>query len=218
MYSNAQEGVGCMSWILEAALAGLSSFAATNIDDLFVLALFFAQIGTGGLRRRHVVIGQYLGFSGLVAVSLVGFVARRIFPEVWIGLLGLMPMAIGVRKALVAGHAMVGRPPQSANHAITSVAAVTVANGGDNIGIYMPLFASSGTGRLGVILAVFYALIGVWCVIGLYVGRRPVVARALERYGHILVPIVLIALGIYILWECGTLGMLGALVSGASRS
>jgi cadmium resistance protein CadD (predicted permease) len=44
MYSNAQEGVGCMSWILEAALAGLSSFAATNIDDLFVLALFFAQM------------------------------------------------------------------------------------------------------------------------------------------------------------------------------
>jgi cadmium resistance protein CadD (predicted permease) len=218
MYSNAQEGVGCMSWILESRTCWPLKLCCHKHRRPLCPGTVLCANGTRGLRRRHVVIGQYLGFSGLVAVSLVGFVARLIFPEVWIGLLGLMPIAIGVRKALVAGHAMVGRPPQSANHAITSVAAVTFANGGDNIGIYMPLFASSGAGRLGVILAVFYALIGVWCVIGLYVGRRPVVARALERYGHILVPIVLIALGIYILWECGTLGMLGALVSGASRS
>ena len=88
------------------------------------------------------------------------------------------------------------------------MAAVTFANGGDNIGIYMPLFASSNAGQLGVILAVFYALVAVWCIIGLYVGRHPLVVGLLNRYGNKLVPVVLIALGIYILWDCGTLRML----------
>ncbi len=195
-----------MRWVLEAALAGVGSFAATNIDDIFVLALFFGQVGEGGLRRQHVVIGQYLGFSALTAISLLGYFARLIIPETWIGLLGLMPIALGVRKALISRPAL--RAERPAQRSIGAVAAVTFANGGDNIGIYMPLFASSNAGQLGVILAVFYALVAVWCIIGLYVGRHPLVVGLLNRYGNKLVPVVLIALGIYILWDCGTLRML----------
>jgi cadmium resistance protein CadD (predicted permease) len=84
------------------------------------------------------------------------------------------------------------------------VASVTFANGGDNIGIYTPLFASSNLMRLLIFLVVFYLLLGVWCVVSYFLTRQPLVAEVLTRYGHLIVPFVLIALGIYILIESAT--------------
>ena len=86
---------------------------------------------------------------------------------------------------------------------------IVSANGGDNIGIYTPLFASSSLARLLVMLGVFYMLLGVWCYIGHVITRHPLVAHVLARYSHIIVPFVLIGLGIYILIESGTLKLLG---------
>ena len=60
-----------MSWVLEAVVAGGLSFVATNIDDLFILMLFFSQTDAV-FRVRHVVVGQYLGFASLVALSVLG--------------------------------------------------------------------------------------------------------------------------------------------------
>jgi hypothetical protein len=72
-----------------------------------------------------------------------------------------------------------------------SISAITFANGGDNIGIYTPLFASSDSAQLGVLLAVFYGMLAVWCGLGYRIARHPLMARALARYGHVLVPFVL---------------------------
>ena len=69
-----------MSWVLEAVVAGGLSFAATNIDDIFILVLFFSQTGAvfhGG----HVVVGQYLGFAALVALSVLGSLGVLVVPE-----------------------------------------------------------------------------------------------------------------------------------------
>src|SRR5207248_10228314 len=73
------------------------TFAATNIDDIFVLTLFFSQTSRG-FRSAHIVAGQYLGFSALVAISLVGFFGGRILPRTWVGLLGFVPILVGVRR------------------------------------------------------------------------------------------------------------------------
>lgn len=84
------------------------------------------------------------------------------------------------------------------------VAAVTIANRGDNIGIYLPLFASSQLFSLAVVLSVFFLLVGVWCYIAYRLARQPAVADVLSRYGEALVPFVFIGLGIFILLESGT--------------
>lgn len=89
------------------------------------------------------------------------------------------------------------KPTHSAS--VFTVAAVTFANGGDNIGIYIPLFANSDAWTLLITLITFTALIGMWCIIGYYLGNHPAVSRTVDRYGHILVPFVLIGLGIYII-------------------
>ena len=78
-------------------------------------------------------------------------------------------------------------------------AAVTIANGGDNIGIYVPLFAASSAAILGVILSVFLVMVGVWCYGAYQLARHPIVTRVLTQYGAAIVPFVLIGLGIFIL-------------------
>ena len=88
------------------------------------------------------------------------------------------------------------------------MAAVTVANGGDNIGIYLPLFASSDLPSLVVILAVFSVMVGVWSYAAYQLTRQRAIARILTRYTQAVVPFVLIGLGIFILIESGTYRLL----------
>jgi cadmium resistance transport/sequestration family protein len=215
-----------MSWFAGAIIAGITSFAATNIDDIVILMLFFAQVNST-FRRRHIVVGQYLGFTVLILTSLPGFFGGLIVPKAWIGILGLVPIAIGVSHLVnrdndeqdvqaVSGEFNRSRADTSVlsilgsllNPQTFNVAAVTFANGGDNIGIYVPLFASSDLASLGVILTVFFLLIGVWCYIAYRLTRQPAVAQVLTRYGKAIVPFVLIALGVFIFIESGTYRLL----------
>ena len=214
-----------MNWLAGAIIAGITSFAATNIDDIVILMLFFAQVNAS-FRPRQIVVGQYLGFSVLIIASLPGFFSGLIVPRAWIGLLGLVPIAIGVTRLVnrekdeevqaVSDELNRSRGNNSLGSTLTSlispqtlnVAAVTFANGGDNIGIYVPLFASSTLASLLVILAIFFLLIGVWCYIAYLLARQPAIAHVLTRYGKAVVPFVLIGLGIFILLESGTYQLL----------
>ncbi|MFF0061397.1 cadmium resistance transporter [Streptomyces sp. NPDC005279] len=87
------------------------------------------------------------------------------------------------------------------------VAAVTFANGGDNIGVYVPVLATAGVGSMSVNAVVFLILVGVWCLAGRFFATRPVIAKALSRWGRILLPLVLIAIGLLILIEGDAFGL-----------
>jgi cadmium resistance transport/sequestration family protein len=204
-----------MNELLAAISTGMTAFTATNLDDILILLLFFSQVNAV-FRRRHIVFGQYLGFTALVLASLPGFFGRLIFPPDWIGMLGLLPIAIGLSRLLnpeTDDSEAEAELEQSENSFFSSflspqtysVAAVTVANGGDNIGIYVPLFASNTLESLAVILAVFFAMVGVWCYAAYRLIQMRAIADTLTRYGNQLVPFVLIGLGIAILVKSGTL-------------
>jgi cadmium resistance transport/sequestration family protein len=204
-----------MNELLTAISTGMTAFTATNLDDILILLLFFSQVNAV-FRRRHIVFGQYLGFTALVLASLPGFFGRLIFPPDWIGMLGLLPIAIGLSRLLnpetddSEAEAELEQSESSFFSSFLSpqtysVAAVTVANGGDNIGIYVPLFASNTLESLAVILAVFFAMVGVWCYAAYRLIQMRAIADTLTRYGNQLVPFVLIGLGIAILVKSGTL-------------
>jgi cadmium resistance transport/sequestration family protein len=204
-----------MNELLTAISTGMTAFTATNLDDILILLLFFSQVNAV-FRRRHIVFGQYLGFTALVFASLPGFFGRLIFPPDWIGMLGLLPIAIGLSRLLnpetddSEAEAELEQSESSFFSSFLSpqtysVAAVTVANGGDNIGIYVPLFASNTLESLAVILAVFFAMVGVWCYAAYRLIQMRAIADTLTRYGNQLVPFVLIGLGIAILVKSGTL-------------
>jgi len=195
-----------MEGLLTAILTGIASFAATNVDDIFLLLLFFSQVG-GEFRGWHVVAGQYLGFGALVALSVLGSLGVLIVPGEWIGLLGLVPIFLGLRALIrLRGDSEEDRKPIEGS-GIWGVATVTFANGGDNLGIYVPLFASVGFARMWIIVFVFFSLVAVWCYAGYKLASYPTVADKIDRYGHIVVPFVLIGLGIYILLESGSLSL-----------
>lgn len=204
-----------MNELMIAISTGVTAFTATNLDDILILLLFFSQVNAAFL-RRHIVAGQYLGFTALVFVSLPGFFGSLIFPPDWIGMLGLLPIAIGLSRLLnpeTDDSEVESELEQSDNSFLRSflspqtysVAAVTVANGGDNIGIYMPLFASNTLESLAVILGVFFSLVGVWCYAAYRLIQMKAIADTLTRYGNQLVPFVLIGLGMAILVKSGTL-------------
>jgi cadmium resistance transport/sequestration family protein len=210
-----------MNWVISAIVSGVFAFVATNIDDIVMLTLFFAQANNpaqpSSLRPWQIVVGQYLGFLVLIIAAIPGFVGGMLIPDPWIGLLGFLPIAIGIQQLIrpesdEAEIQLVSDVTNSAHknslraklaqllHPQTlQIAAVTIANGGDNIATYVPLFAASNLPSLLVILIIFGLMIAVWCAVANYLSQHSTVAPLLTRYSHWIVPIVLIGLGIYIL-------------------
>lgn len=186
-------------------------FAVTNVDDILVLALFFAQ-GTGQRgTTRTVALGHYLGFIAILAVAVAAAFGATFLPEKTVPYLGLLPLALGVKAAIQARRHRddTGEEKSAVERGPTllAVAAVTFANGGDNIGVYVPVFAAAGVGDMTVFVLVFLLLLAVWIAAGRYFATRPAIATALSRWGHVLLPIVLIGIGLLILVEGGAFGL-----------
>jgi cadmium resistance protein CadD (predicted permease) len=188
--------------------AGL--FAVTNIDDILVLSLFFAQgAGHRGSGRR-ITLGQYIGFTAILAVAGAAAFGATFLPEAAIPYLGLVPLALGLKAAWQTWRRRDDedeRKTAQDGPKVLEVAAVTFANGGDNIGVYVPVFAAAGVGGMTAYAVVFLALVAVWCLAGRYFATRPLIARALSRWGHLLLPLVLVGIGLLILIEGGAFGL-----------
>lgn len=196
--------------MLQAVLQATAMFAVTNVDDIVLLALFFGRATGNRPAERNVVIGQYVGFGAIVAISVLAALGLGLLPEALLAYLGLVPLALGVRAAVAARRSRTARDddvePASAL-GVWAIAGVTLANGGDNIGVYVPVFTSLGRAEVATYVIVFLALVAVWCLAGRYFATRPLVAKALARWGHVLLPVVLITIGVIILVEGGAFGL-----------
>jgi cadmium resistance transport/sequestration family protein len=213
-----------MDRLFSTILVGMTSFIATNLDDILVLMLFFSRVSPA-FCRRHIVLGQYLGFMILLLASLPGYFGGLLLSKAWVGLLGFLPIGVGISQLLKreADNLEVQAVSNKLNFEakasrmsfwrslltpqIYQVAAVTVANGADNIGIYIPLFASNSLPRLGVIIGIFLILVGVWCWVAERLTQQRAIVVFLTRYGHRAMPFVLMGLGLYILVDSGTLNL-----------
>ncbi|CUR54295.1 membrane hypothetical protein [metagenome] len=125
--------------MLTTIATAIGLFVATNLDDVVVLTSLFVASTRGGIRGRSVVAGQYIGFIALVGLSAIAALGLTIVPVEWVGLLGLIPMAIGVHALIrTLRHGGGDDAAESALRAggLLGVAGITFANGGDNIAIY----------------------------------------------------------------------------------
>lgn len=219
-----------MTWLISTFIIGISAAFATTFDDNLYLTAFFGKVNRS-FRPKHIVIGEFMGFTALVCASLPGFFGGMIIPTTWIGLLGLLPVAIGISNLIsreqqeetvqavsvdLTSPTKSGRQKQSLLATIRDpqtyrVSAVTIANGGNNIGIYVPLFASSNLPSLGVILCACYFTVGVWCLLSYNLTRNPLMTPVLTRYGRKIFPFVLIYLGLSILIKSETYRLLPSL-------
>ncbi|MEH2083367.1 MAG: cadmium resistance transporter [Nostoc sp.] len=219
-----------MAWLISTSLIGISVAFATTFDDNLYLTAFFGKVNRS-FRPKHIVLGEFLGFTTLVCASLPGFFGGLIIPSTWIGLLGLLPIAIGISNFIsreqeeetvqavsldLNSPVKSGRQNKSLFATIRDpqtyrVSAVTIANGGNNIGIYVPLFASSNFPSLSVIVCVCYLSIGAWCLLSYNLTRNPLMTPVLTRYGRKIFPFVLIYLGLSILIKSETYRLLPSL-------
>jgi cadmium resistance protein CadD (predicted permease) len=233
-------------------LTGIISFVATNADDFIVLINFFLEssIGRSSLRVIHIIIGQYLGFSVLLSISLIGYFVSFVIPVSMLGFLGWIPLLLGLKQLLeLLRDLLIARPTideiVSSNsistvelemiryrkdsqgdilfeirrtthqeeeerialrgnllcslRQILKVTTITIANSGDNIAIYTPLFGQSTRWELSVYLLLFVVLISLWLIITYFFLRFQPIFSLLERFSRYLVPLVFIAIGISIL-------------------
>ncbi|MGW4464483.1 cadmium resistance transporter [Micromonospora sp. NPDC004704] len=200
-----------MGDLASTLLTAVGVFAGTNVDDIIVLTVLFLSARASGLPRVwQVWAGQYAGIGVLVAVSAVAALGLTIVPDEWVGLLGLLPFALGVRGLIVAIRAR-GQdeaPGAAVATGLVSVAGVTIANGADNISVYTPLFRTVGLTDSLVSVAVFAALTAVWCLVGSWLGSHRQVIAIVRRYGHWIVPGVFMLIGAVIVIESGVIGHL----------
>jgi cadmium resistance protein CadD (predicted permease) len=195
------------------ALIGLAVvlFASTNVDDIFVLVGFFTD---RRLSTRDIVLGQYVGFTALFGVSVAASLLSLVIPFAYIGLLGVIPILIGAKKLFDLYRKRDGtdedledRSEAGGKGRAATVAMVTIANGGDNIGIYMPSFAIRSGNEVAVIALVFAAMTALWCFAAYAMVNHPRLGSPIRRYGQRLSPILLIGLGVLILYQAGSFAL-----------
>ncbi|MFS9365652.1 CadD family cadmium resistance transporter [Streptococcus oralis subsp. tigurinus] len=198
----------------QTILSAIGVYISTSIDYLIILIILiilFAQLSQNK-QKWHIYAGQYLGTGLLVGASLVAAYVVNFVPEEWmVGLLGLIPIYLGIRFAIVGEgeeeeEEIIERLEQSkANQLFWTVTLLTIASGGDNLGIYIPYFASLDWSQTLVALLVFVIGIIIFCEISRMLSSIPLIFETIEKYERIIVPIVFILLGLYIMYENGTI-------------
>jgi len=192
-----------MDGVLATLQLALAAGLATTFDDNIYLTGFFAEVNRS-FRPQHVVLGELLG---------------RLLPSQWLGLMGVLPILIGLRNLLQHlrdGYgALPGFQPRRLSllellrdRRTYSVSLVTIANGSNNLSIYIPLFASLRPLQVPLVLPVLYGFVGLWLWLSFHLTRTPGLALLLNRYAPIFFPFVLIWLGVRILNDSGSLRLL----------
>ena len=196
----------------QTIISAIGVYISTSIDYLIILIILFAQLSQNK-QKWHIYAGQYLGTGLLVGASLVAAYVVNFVPEEWmVGLLGLIPIYLGIRFAILGEDAeeeeeeIIERLEQSkANQLFWTVTLLTIASGGDNLGIYIPYFASLDWSQTLVALLVFVIGIIIFCGISRVLSSIPLIFETIEKYERIIVPLVFILLGLYIMYENGTI-------------
>ncbi|MCZ7476441.1 cadmium resistance transporter [Micromonospora sp. WMMC273] len=156
--------------MITAAAGAAGVFAATDLDDTVVLMVLFVTLRHAGRPRPwQIVAGQYAGIGALVAVAVVAAAGLLVVPDPWPGLLGLLPIALGIRALMSRGD---DEPPAVVG-SLLGVAGVTVANGVDNVAAYVPVFRSLDPATGLVWLLALALLVAVWCAVAAALGGTP---------------------------------------------
>jgi cadmium resistance protein CadD (predicted permease) len=194
---------------IDVFITAAGAFVGTNIDDFILLLLLILGMPAGGHHRWQIVAGQYAGFCVLVMASLLGAVALHSVPENWVGLLGFIPLGLGIRGVVRIRRGQAGsqeKPILAGN--LATVTMVTIANGGDNIAVYVLIFRELNAAGIAVSIFAFLILLGALCAIALIIGERAKRLLGAARGAQWITSIVFIIIGIALLIRTGAIANL----------
>lgn len=194
--------------MVTTVISAFVSYIATSIDYIVILVVLFAQNERRKSAVRDIVSGQYLGFTILIGISLLAAFGLAFIPQHWIGLLGLVPIFIGLKVLFEKEDDDEEQEEAIDTNRFTSfilsVAVIMLAAGGDNLGVYIPYFTTLDTVELAVTITIYYVLAAVLLYLCRRVAAVKGISETVEKYEKIIVPIVFVALGLMIMYENDT--------------
>jgi cadmium resistance protein CadD (predicted permease) len=116
-----------------------------------------------------------------VAVSVLAAAGLRLVPDSWVGLLGVFPLALGLHGLLRARHRDPTYVPATGT---ISVAVLTIANGVDNVTVYVLHFITLPPSNEAPSIATFFVLLAVWCVAAALIGSHKKISTLVGAAGH----------------------------------
>ncbi|HEL1655408.1 CadD family cadmium resistance transporter [Streptococcus suis] len=199
--------------MIQNVVTSIILYSGTAVDLLIILMLFFAKRKS----RKDIIniyLGQFLGSVSLILLSLLfAFVLNYIPSKEILGLLGLIPIFLGLKVLLLGdsdGEAIAKDGLRKDNkNLIFLVAMITFAScGADNIGVFVPYFTTLNLANLIVVLLTFLVMIYLLVFSAQKLAQVPSVGETLEKYSRWFIAVVYLGLGIYILIENNSFDML----------
>lgn len=199
--------------MIQNVVTSIILYSGTAVDLLIILMLFFAKRKS----RKDIIniyLGQFLGSVSLIFLSLLfAFVLNYIPSKEILGLLGLIPIFLGLKVLLLGdsdGEAIAKDGLRKDNkNLIFLVAMITFAScGADNIGVFVPYFTTLNLANLIVTLLTFLVMIYLLVFSAQKLAQVPSVGETLEKYSRWFIAVVYLGLGMYILIENNSFNML----------
>ena len=203
--------------MIQNIVTSIILYSGTAVDLLIILMLFFAKRKS----RKDIIniyLGQFLGSVSLIFLSLLfAFVLNYISSKEILGLLGLIPIFLGLKVLLLGdsdGEAIAKDGLRKDNkNLIFLVAMITFAScGADNIGVFVPYFTTLNLANLIVTLLTFLVMIYLLVFSAQKLAQVPSVGETLEKYSRWFIAVVYLGLGMYILIENNSFDMLWAVL------
>jgi cadmium resistance protein CadD (predicted permease) len=183
--------------ILGVVVVATLAFVGTMVDNFFAFA---AQlVVTERERFRRVSWAQALGVATMAALAGgLGSLLTPI-PLRWIGVLAVAPFSF-------AWHSWRRRaaPREQFRRGALTTFVITVALGGDNLAVWIPLLRANGFTRALVTIATFALLEIVLLISAQRLATHPRVVNWGTRHATSFMPFVYVFLGVLILVECHT--------------
>ena len=199
--------------MIQNIVTSIILYSGTAVDLLIILMLFFAKRKS----RKDIIniyLGQFLGSVSLILISLLfAFVLNYIPSKEILGLLGLIPIFLGLKVLLLGdsdGEAIAKDGLRKDNkNLVFLVAMITFAScGADNIGVFVPYFTTLNLTNLIVTLLTFLVMIYLLVFSAQKLAQVPSVGETLEKYSRWFIAVVYLGLGMYILIENNSFDML----------
>lgn len=176
--------------------AAVAIFIGTNIDDLLFLSVLFMKAHCSR-EKAAIVAGQALGLAVLFALSALAGTELASVLEDRTRYLGLIPILLAVFMLAKGKDGREEKP--EAGTGLLQVTAISISAGGDNVGVWTPVFATMGRKEILATAAVFAVMLALWCIASSKLSKTAIAQKLSTKAGRFLVPAVFIAVGLAVL-------------------
>jgi cadmium resistance protein CadD (predicted permease) len=177
-----------------------ATFCATNVDDLVLL---FGFLANRSFHISNVIVGYAFGTLAILALSWVGALLADLTRPQYVGFLGFVPLCLGLKHfydRFTPHKSLSDLTPVrfSKRSQIATVALADIGHGPDTIVVFSVLLAETRSVAQLAVSFVYIILVFVWCAVGFFLLRHPLLREPIQRYGHRFSPYLLIVVGAYI--------------------